>query len=80
MEEEKDKVEEPEIDYLKRKITFYSSFEEENEATAKMNAELSPVEHLQIVTGLIQQLYADKLKNLKNPYREITFITYEYLS
>lgn len=80
MDEEKDKVEEPETTYQYKTIRFFSSFEEENEATAKMNAEISPVEHLQNVTGMVQQLYADKLRKLKNPYKKIKFITYEYLS
>ena len=76
---DKDKAEEPETAYQYKTIRFFSSFEEENEATAKMNAELRPLEHLQIATGLIQRLYADKLKNLRYPYKQITFITYEYL-
>jgi hypothetical protein len=80
MDEEKDKAEEPEIEYIKKTITFYSSFEEENEATAKMNAEISPLEHLQMVTGIIQHHYADKLKNLMNPYKKINFIKCEYLN
>ena len=79
MEEKKIKAEEPEIGYLNKTIRFYSSFEEENEETAKMNAQLSPQENLNIVCNIIRQLYSDKLANLKNPYTQITFVSYEYL-
>ena len=79
MEEEKQQAKEPEIGYLKKTITFFSSIEEENEETAKTNAQLSPQENLTIVCNIIRQLYSDKLANLQNPYTQITFVSYEYL-
>lgn len=80
IEEEKDKAEEPEIEYPAKKITFFSSFEEANEFDSSERAKRTPEENLQMVTGLIQQLYADELKDLRNPYKTINFISCEYLS
>jgi hypothetical protein len=80
MEEEKNKAEEPETKYPAKKITFFSSFEEANEFDARERANRTPEENLQLVTGLIQQLYADELKDLRNPYKTINFISCEYLS
>jgi hypothetical protein len=76
---EKDKAEEPEIAYQNKTIRFFSSFKEAEEAEAKENALLSPLEHLQSTTALIERLYADKIASVTNPYKDINFINFAYL-
>jgi len=73
------KAEEPEITYKKKGIRFFSNFEEAEEAEAIENARLTPVEHMQWTTGLIERLYADKIAGLTRPYKEIIFVEYAYL-
>lgn len=43
-------------------LTYFSSFEEENEATAIVKASLSPQKHIENVTKRITKMYADELK------------------
>jgi hypothetical protein len=75
----KDKAEEPETAYPAKTIRFFSSFKEQEEFDAGENAKHTPIEHLQWATNLIERIYADKLKDLVNPYKKINFIEYEYL-
>ena len=53
------------------KISFFTSFEEANEADAKEMARLTPEEHLQNVTVLTEQVFADELK--KPMYKKLFF-------
>ena len=55
-------------------IQFFSSFEDENEATARLNAQLKPEEHLKNAHQLILAIYEKELQNLKHPYYNITFV------
>jgi len=43
-------------------VQLFSSFEEENEATAIVKASLSPQKHIENVTERITKMYADELK------------------
>lgn len=47
---------------MNKKITFFNSFEEANEADAKARALLTPLQHLQNVTERIKMMYAEELK------------------
>lgn len=68
-------VNEPaEIYANKKTMQFFSSFEDENEATARLNAELKPEEHLKNAHQLILALYEKELQNLEHPYYNITFV------
>ena len=58
---EETKVEEPEVDYSWKKIKFFSSIGEMEEANAKEQAGLSPEVHLQNATELIKRVYAKEL-------------------
>jgi len=80
MEEEKDKAEEPEIEYPAKKITFFSSFEEANEFDARERAKRSPEENLEIVYNIIQSIYKDNLAKPKVQSKRIIFVNYEYLN
>lgn len=65
MSEDKDKnkdkneVNDPGVSYGegKNRIVFFKSFEEENEYTAKKNAEKDPIEGLKETVGLIIRIY-----------------------
>ena len=59
-------VSEPAIVYKKNSINTFTSFEEMNEAEAKVMASISPINHLQNATTLIKKIYAEELKNLMN--------------
>lgn len=62
-------VKEPQIDPGKWKLTFFSSFEEMNEADAKEMASFTPLQHLQNATGLIKIFYANELKKKFNGFK-----------
>lgn len=47
---------------LRKTIKKFDSFEEMNEEDAREKAALSPIEHLQNATSLIEKLYAEELK------------------
>ena len=57
----------------KSNLETLSSFEDENEATAKMNASLSPEEHLRIAHKMICAMYKEKLSAKKQSHDTITF-------
>ena len=80
MEEEKDKAEEPQIEYTAKKITFFSSVEEANEYDARERAKRSPEENLEIVYKIIQSIYKHKLTKAKAGSKRIIFKNYEYLN
>lgn len=80
MEDEKDKAEEPEIEYPAKKITFFSSFEEANEFDSSERAKRSPEENLAIVYKIIQSIYKDNLSKAKTQSKRIIFVNYEYLN
>ena len=69
----KTKVNEPEAVYLKKKLTFYESFEEENEDMIKYWASLDGITHLKNVTALINQVYKEELERLKTMPKKLTF-------
>ena len=48
----------------KKRVRFFSSFEEMNEADAKEMASLSPKEHFQNTTSLIEKIFTKELKRL----------------
>ena len=58
-------VSEPAIVYEKS-ISTFTSFEEMNEAEAKVMASISAINHLQNATTLIKKIYAEELKNPMN--------------
>jgi hypothetical protein len=66
MENDKDKnqVNEPSFPY--NKIYFFKSFEEMEYHNAKEMAMLTPLQHLQNVTSLIQKIFAKELKGKNN--------------
>lgn len=55
-------VSESAVSYKKMSLQKFNSFEEMNEATAKVMAQLSGEEHLQNATELIKRIYSDELK------------------
>ena len=57
----------------KSNLETLSSFEDENEATAKMNASLSPEEHLRIAHKMICAMYQEELEAKKQLHDTITF-------
>lgn len=68
------KVDEPELLYHSSNLEVFSSFEDENEATAKMNASLSPEEHLRIAHTMICAMYKKDLESMPDPpFYNITF-------
>ena len=53
---------------------FFSSFKEENGATAKLNALRSPEENYKIVHEMIRAMYREAIKNMPDPpFSRITF-------
>ncbi|HYV94391.1 MAG TPA: hypothetical protein VE978_21645 [Chitinophagales bacterium] len=73
---EEEKVNEPEVDYSiskKKRIRFFKSFEEAEEATIRDRMNMTPEERLATVTRMLEAMYAEKLsKPLKN--QRITII------
>ena len=57
-------VNEPVGTYGNKKLSFFNSFEEMEEAEARQMAALSPIEHLQNATELIKRVYAIELSNM----------------
>jgi len=67
-------VGEPEVQYQKETLKVFSSFEEENEASAKSNATLSHEEHFRIAHEMIKAMYREEIENMPDPpYSRITF-------
>lgn len=56
-----DQVNEPETAYSNKRITFFKSFEEENEDTRRYYASLTPEERLMQVNELVKRNFADEL-------------------
>ena len=55
-------------------LETFSSFEDENEATAKLNAFLSHEEHFRIAHEMIKAMYHKEIENMPDPpYHRITF-------
>jgi hypothetical protein len=68
------KANEPDVQYQSNNIEVYSSFEEENEATAKLNALRTPEENFMIAHQIIKAMYHEEIKNMPDPpYSRITF-------
>jgi hypothetical protein len=67
MEEEKDKAEEPQIEYSAKKITFFSSIEDSNKSDYQYYASLTPEQCLNIVYQIRVSLYPF-LKTDINPF------------
>lgn len=66
-------VSEPQEFYGSRKITFYGSFEEENEAKYAYYASLSPQECLQQLNALLNQFYGSEYGTEKTLGKKIYF-------
>ncbi len=55
-------------------LEIFFSFEEENKATAKLNASRSPEEHFSIANEMIKAMYRKEIENMPDPpYQNITF-------
>ncbi len=55
-------------------LEIFSSFEDENEATTKLNASRSPEEHFRIAHEMIKAMYHKEIENMPDPpYQNITF-------
>ena len=74
MEEEKNKskLSEPETASRKKRIRFFKSFEEEEEATMRDRMRMTPEERLALVTKMLEQLYEEELSR-PHKYHRITF-------
>ncbi|MBE0638156.1 MAG: hypothetical protein IH598_06540 [Bacteroidales bacterium] len=68
------KANEPQLTFGGAKIQFFSSLQEENEATFKYMAERTPEESLQAAYQIITAMYRKELENNEKPYTSITFI------
>lgn len=55
-------------------MQFFSNFEEENEATAYLSAQLSPEESLMKAHKLIMQIYGKDYQYSDHAYHNITFV------
>ncbi|MFM2339071.1 MAG: hypothetical protein RL115_2264, partial [Bacteroidota bacterium] len=64
--EQQNILSEPVTLYQKRSLKTFSTFEEADEENARINAQLSPEEHIKNVTERIQKIHADELKNPMN--------------
>jgi hypothetical protein len=55
-------------------LHFFSSFVDENDATARLNAQLTPEEHLKNAHAIILKLYEKELQQVERPSYNITFV------
>lgn len=55
-------------------IQFFTTFEDENEATAFLSAQLSPEESLMKAHKLIMQIYGKNYQYSDHAYHDITFV------
>ena len=55
-------------------IAVFTSFDEENEATAKQNAQITPIEHLKNAHSMIVAMYETELKSACKISNHITFV------
>lgn len=72
-ERESNRVEEPQVSYQHARIQFFSSLDEENEATTKYLAERSPEESLFAARRIIEAMYRNELEDMDKPFTNITF-------
>jgi len=54
-------VNEPETAFSNKRITFFKSFEEENEDTRRYYASLTPEERLRQLNELIKRIFSEEL-------------------
>lgn len=73
-ENDGDCVNEPQLTYGGANIQFFSSLQEENEATHKLMADRTPEESLQVANMIIMAMYRKELENKEKPYTSITFL------
>jgi len=71
-EKNKNQLSEPESAYGKKRIHFFKSFEEEEEATLRERMRMTPEERLALVTQMLEQHYEEELSRPHKYYR-ITF-------
>lgn len=71
--QESNRVEEPQVSYQNARIQFFSSLDEENEATTKYLAERSPKESLFAARRIIEAMYRSELEDMDKPFTNITF-------
>jgi len=64
------------VNYIGAKIEFFSSIQDENEATFKYMAERTPEENLRAANMIITALYRKELQNNEKPYTNITFLNH----
>lgn len=61
--------------YQKTNLRIFTSFEDENEATARSNASLTPEENFKIAHKMICAMYEKELKKEGRSHYNITFAT-----
>ena len=69
------KVSEPEVQYQPSNIKVFTTFEDENEATARSNASLTPEENFKIAHKMICAMYDKELKKEGRSHYNIIFTT-----
>lgn len=70
-EKNKNQLREPETAYHKKRIQFFKSFEEEEEATMRDRMLMTPEERLALVTRMLEHFYAEELSRPRNLNRII---------
>jgi hypothetical protein len=60
-EKNKKQLSKPETAYHKKRIQFFKSFEEEEEATMRDRMLMTPEERLALVTRMLEHFYAEEL-------------------
>lgn len=60
-------------------LQIFSSFEEENQSTAAVNAARTPNENFEIALEMIRLMYKDELNNPDNTHNHITFTVIDEL-
>ena len=68
-EEDRKKLGEPETAYGKKRIHFFNSFEEEEEATLLYRMRMTPEERLALVTRMLGHFYSDELSRPRKFHR-----------
>lgn len=65
---------EPEADKQRRRLAFFTSFEEENDASAEIMANRSPMENFKVAHEMIKSMYKDELAAMTEAsFKRITF-------
>jgi hypothetical protein len=65
-EKKKNQLGEPETAYHKKRILFFKSIEEEEEATMRDRMLMTPEERLALVTRMLEHFYAEELSRPRN--------------